>query len=151
MSNQTVANPLNRVPTVAILFTLVIKLIFASLYAWMVIWLHSLSVKGCTCAMTWKKTFLEVMFAIALLLLVASFFVTIPLPLAILSSLFLIVGVVITRIFIIEIKRDDECACADTLSLQTLNILNYIQIFMLVLVVLATVALLFRGKSVKKV
>jgi len=119
-------------PIVIVTFITVIQIIFVALYAWMIIWMRNLSAKGCKCAVTWKKTFIEILFGISLVMFFASFFFNIPMHLTTLLFVFFIIGVSITRMFITEIRRD-ECACADTLSLKVLDVINYLQITILII------------------
>lgn len=132
------------------LLMILLALAMFALNIWFLVYIDRLKRTGCQCAEGWRRTFMEFMLYVLILLFVVSFFVpnwAMALPIVFAVYVVLIIFyIVVTRQFIEQIVASN-CKCADTDALWWLSLINNIQVVGLFLVVLAfLMALLFTGR-----
>ena len=113
---------------------------------------YELQQKGCTCALTWQRKFMEVtlfLFIIINVLNIVGWNYTSP-WIKLFMVLVTVAYVVVTRQFIQDVKNK-QCTCADTRAYDVLNVVNYIQIALLVIsLVLLVFSMIFISTAINK-
>ena len=136
------------VPFVIIVFTVMMEVIIIAFYAWMLWWMHHLSSIKCACALSWRNKFMQVWFSLAIALYFVRFFlIKSPIILDVLMLGFLIGFIIVTRQFVNKVREDKNCKCANTDTLRVLDIFNYIQIVIVMLISIALVFTIVSGRT----
>jgi hypothetical protein len=131
-------------------FFLILSLAVVVLNAWFLYYVDELKRRGCQCALGWRRTFMQASLMVFILMGILGFVMDWKkhfLWLAALFNLITIAYVIVTREFINDIKGS-SCKCAETDAFEVLGIVNIIQIFFLVLAVVALLGMLFFWSTV---
>lgn len=126
------------------LILVAITLAYLTLNGYFLNYVSHLEASGCQCAHGWRRTFLQVSFAVFVALNIISLTgwqASVPWVVAALFA-FQIAYVVITRQFIMHVQKE-QCSCAQTTALRVLNIVNYITIGLMALTAVLVIATLF--------
>ena len=106
------------------------------LNAFFLYYTYHLQKSGCSCAMNWRRTFMEVsLFIFVLLGLLRLFGMRRNVWVDMFDAILFVTYVVITRQFLLMMKRS-QCYCARNKTFKWLDIINYLQIVMLCLLLL---------------
>lgn len=129
----------------------IIALIFFALNCWFVYSIDKLQKVGCKCAEGWRRSFIEFMLAVFIVLFIAGLIFPVGKYmigiLAVVYFALVVAYIVITRQFI-DSMHDTNCTCADTNAIWWLGFVNIAQIIFLFMVVLfMLIAILFRGNN----
>lgn len=129
-------------------FILVLSLVFFALNCWFLYYIDHLQKKGCKCAESWRRSFMEFMLAVYVVL----FLVGLIFPinhilvgfLLIAYAILVVTYIVITRQFI-DLMSESNCTCAtDSEAFWWLGFINIINIVVLFIIVLfALIGILF--------
>ena len=129
----------------------IFALIFFLLNVWFLYAVDKLGKNGCKCAEGWRRSFIEFMLAVFVILFIVG--LIFPIGTYMVGILlfvyfaFFVAYIIITRQFI-DTMYSTDCTCAETAAIWWLGLINIIQIIWLIIaVILVLMALLFMTKG----
>ena len=115
------------------IFAVLVNVAFILLNAWFLMYVYELEKRGCKCAIGWRRSFMELMMAVYVVMGVVTCFGPVAPVVSLLLAPLSLIYVIVTRQFINQMDST-ACTCAETEAFKVLNVINWIQIGFLVLV-----------------
>lgn len=130
---------------------LVLDLLLIIFWAFVVTYVMRLENIGCDCSKDWKRDYIKYYLLVIIPIMILKLFVSLPVALASLTFVFGLTFVFVVFAYIQELRKK-KCECSEAPIRDILEIVNYIQIFLvgfaLILILVVAVAGLFTKPTV---
>lgn len=123
---------------------LVFAILYTVLYTFVFIYIRRLEKTGCECAIDWKSDFILVYICIFLPIACWNAFAPFPYTVGAFIGALTLAFIIIVLIYIHDLKKK-KCDCSKSTVRDVLEIVNYIQLGLLGLIMLAGIYVAFTG------
>ena len=128
----------------------IIQVSYIVLWAFVYAYVVRLETTGCECSYDWKRDFIKVYVIFMIPLMLMRVFDVLPRVVLSITLIFTIFFIIAVYRYIHEL-REKKCKCSEGTTRDVLEIVNYIQIFLLAFVVILVVmSLLFASNNMGK-